>query len=238
MSFTCKVARKQLKCSLKENYCMIMTSIFILVSSQRCTNGTLDPLNVDSYGPNRLVPLLGRHGNSRSEQWIFPSLNFTCYGTLTRWIFRGVPSLDPATPICRVELETWRLDNTSLPDIVYKRLNTTAGNTGKIVQDGPIFTYELASPVQVQPGDIVGVERGTSESCSFTERLDNILSLNISGTDLTFSSYRNSEFSGSLFFLQPRTIAGVNREEDYIPLIEPIFIGKQTVNIVLSKINL
>ena len=203
---------------------MTMTCIMILVSSQRCTNGTLDPLNVESYDPNRLVPLLGRHGNVGREQWIFPRLQFTCYGTLTKWIYRGVPSLDQATPICRVELETWRLDNTSTSSIIYQRLNTTARNTAGITQDGPILTYELASPVQVQPGDIVGVEQGSS--CSIGQILnflDNVLSLNISGTNSTFLSYRNSE-PGSMFFLQP-LIGTIDREEDYIPLIQPI-VGK------------
>ena len=187
----------------------------ITVSSQYCTDGIVDPQNED---PNGLVPLLGRFYVIRREQWIFPQLQFTCYGRLTRWIFRGVPGRDLAPP-CRVELETWRLDNTSTFSTIYLRQSTTAGNTQRILQDGTLFTYVLASPVQVQPGDIVGVEQGTS--CSLSEFFDNILSRNISGTNSTFLSYRSSQ-PGSTFFFR---ISSTDREQDFIPLIEPI-VGK------------
>ena len=199
---------------------MIMYIQHITVSSQQCTDGIVDPHN---YDPNGLVPLLGRFYAIRHEQWIFPQLQFTCYGTLTRWIFRGVPGRDLAPP-CRVELETWRFDNTSTFSTTYQRQSTTAGNTQRILQDGTLFTYVLASPVQVRPGDIVGVEQGTL--CSLSEFFDNLLSLNISGTTTTFLSYR-SPLPGSTFKLR---ISSTDREQDFIPLIEPI-VGKWTVNV-------
>lgn len=188
------------------------------MSSQRCTDGIVDPRNVED--PNKLVPLLGQFYVIKQEQWIFPQFQFTCYGTLTRWIFRGVPARDLAPP-CRVELETWQFDNSSTFSIMYQRQSTTAGNIQRILQDGPIFTYVLASPVQVQPGDIVGIEQGTS--CSSSLFFDNILSLNISGTTSTFQSYRNPHPS-STFNLR---ISSTDREQDFIPLIEPV-VGKWT----------
>ena len=80
------------------------------VSSQRCTTAKLDPRNVSNYDPSRLVPLRGLHADISytilgPEQWIFPDLQFTCYGQVTKWIFAGV-SGQTATP-CIVEIETW-----------------------------------------------------------------------------------------------------------------------------------
>ena len=177
---------------------------------------------MEGVDPSRLVPLLGRHESFSPEQWIFPDLQFTCYGSLTKWIFRG-----PATfALCGAELGTWQLDMTNTFSTVYQRLSTTETNIELILQDGPIFTYELASPVQVKPGDIVGIELGLS--CSLSEDFDNVLSLNVSGTDSSFLSYRRQS-SGSTFFLQSPSIT---IEQDYIPLIEAV-VGKQTVNVYI-----
>ena len=116
---------------------------------------------------------------------------------------------------CNVELGTWQLDTSDVN--IYKRLTTTEGNTAEITQVGPIFTYELRSPAQVQPGDVIGVELGLS--CSFTEGFDNVLSVNISGTgSSSFLSYRRPT-SRRIFVLQPSSII---TEQDYIPLIEAV----------------
>ena len=175
---------------------------------------------MEGYDPSRLVPLLGQNGSSGPEQWIFPNPQFTCNGMLTRWIIRGVPGqVTPTQAIpCSVELGTWRLDTTNT---FYERLSTTEGNTATLTQAGQIFTYELDSPVQIKPGDIVGVELGLS--CSLSETFDNILSLNVSGTGSSFLSYRRQTF-GSTFFLQ----SSIATEQDYIPLVQAV-VGKLTV---------
>ena len=74
-----------------------------------------------------------------------------------------------------------------------------------------MITYELTSPVQIEPGDIVGIEQ-ESNFCSYTG-LGNILSLDLSSTDKISQSYRQSE-------VQPNF-----RATYLVPLIQPV-IGK------------
>ena len=180
-----------------------------VVSSEECTNGFLDTLSVDNYDPRRLVPLLGRQGFTTSEQWIFPDLLFTCHGTLTRWIIRAVPG--QATQ-CRINIGTWRLDTTT----TYRKLSSTEGNA-RITTDGPLFTYELRSPVNVRPGDIVGVELDTF-SCSLFASFDNILTLDISGTGSSSWSY-GRRITGSTFVVR----GAFSQQNNLVPLLQPVF---------------
>ena len=190
---------------------------FFTVSSQSCITAILDPQNVSSYDPSTLVPLFRQHleisSYSDGEQWLFPNLQFTCYGILTKWIFTGVPG-QPITS-CRVELGTWRLNTFITTSTVYEQRSTTERRTVTvtITQDGQTFTYELSSQVLVEPGDIVGVELG--RFCAPFEDLDNVLSLNISGTGSSYLSYRKVG-SGTRFSLLSTSVTPV---QDFVPLI-------------------
>jgi hypothetical protein len=174
------------------------------------------------------VPLRGREAGARypfSEQWIFPDLQISCRGLLTKWIFIGVPGR--AFTSCTVELETWRLDTTiySTTTTVYDRISTTERNIVTITQDGPIFIYDLASPVVVEPGDVVGIE--LEYLCIESEDYDNVLSFNISGTGSTYSSYRQAG-SESTFYLEPFYCG--TPEQDLIPLIDAV-VGELMINV-------
>ena len=197
------------------------------VSSQRCTTAILDPQNVSNYDPSRLVPLRGQESTVRypfKEQWIFPDLQFNCYGLLTKWIFAGVPVRTDA--LCIVEIETWRLDTTpGLIDTVYNRISTTKGNIVAIRHDGSIFTYKLDSPVLVEPGDIVGVV--FRYSCIESE-YDIVLSFNFSGTGSNYSSYRQAR-PKSKFLLEPLSATA---EQHLIPLIEAV-VGELTLKLCI-----
>ena len=173
------------------------------------------------------MPLRGQETEARypfSEQWIFPDLQFICHGLVTKWIFAGVPGRSAAP--CTVEIETWRLDMTpGLIDTVYDRISTTEGSIVTITQDGPIFTYELASPVPVEPGDTVGVV--LQYLC---EDYDSVLSFNISGTGSNYLSYRQAGPESS-FYLEPLYIA--TAEQHLIPLIEAV-VGELTLKLCIS----
>ena len=93
------------------------------------------------------------------------------------------------------------------------------------MQDGQVFTYKLASPVPVEPGDIVGIELG--HFCAPLEDLDNVLSHNISGTDSSYLSYRK-DGSGLTFFLQSSSVIP---EQDFVPLIEAV-VGELRINVL------
>ena len=192
-----------------------MVSVFQIVmhavSGQTCSSDAfLDPKNVDSYDSSRLVPLLGRYETTGREQWIFFDLQFTCRGMLTKWIFRGLPDQDIG-----VELTTWRLNTRSNFFTSYDQVSTTERNAGMPIKSGAVFTYQLISPVEVLPGDVVGVEMGF---ISFGGTSNNIIALNTSGSGSTSRTYRTSG-SGPRFILQsPSNI----RETDIVPFLQAV----------------
>lgn len=162
------------------------------------------------------MPLLGQYGRSTEEQWIFPSLRFTCSGRLIKWRFRAASQ--PNSGIsrqCRINIATWRLDASS-SWTTYSRRTSTAGRLQRITtsNDGSIITYELASPVQVEPGDIVGIELQTnSPSSCYRTATGNILSVDLSRADKTSRSYRHFEIHSNF------------RATYLVPFIQPV-IGK------------
>ncbi len=167
------------------------------------------------------MPLLGQYRGDGVEQWIFPSLQFTCSGNVTKWRFR-VPSTSaqiPSSSQRRINIGTWRQDTTS-STILYRRQSTTASLRYRITYNNQIITYELASPVQVEPGDIVGIEQQAgsafSSSCNFySGDFGNILSLvkDLSSTDTISQSYRHSVVQSNF------------RATYLVPFIQPV-IGK------------
>ena len=93
--------------------------------------------------------------------------------------------------------------------------------------DESVFTYELTRPVEVQPGDIVGISKGVL--CRSSDNFDNILSLNISWSNSTDISYRGF-YGGTRFFLESPFRA---TENDLVPFIMPVF-GKCNDSLVLE----
>ena len=169
---------------------------------------------MNKYNSGSLLPLLGQYGSSIAEQWIFPSLQFTCTGRLTKWIFRAAD----AQAQCRINIGTWRLDRGSFRT-VYKRLSTTQG--ARFTRNGPIFTYKFASPVKVQPEDIVGIELDPfTMACRTYGSFDNILSLDTRGTqsDSISQSYRRFG-TGSTFFVTQNPFTHL------VPFLQPV-LGK------------
>lgn len=83
---------------------------------------------------------------------------------------------------------------------------------------GSVFAYELARPVQVQPGDIVGVE-SASRTCGNFYVFNNILSLNVSGNSSASSlSYMQSGTQTTFFLESPQ----VSHKRDYLPLLDAV----------------
>ena len=98
--------------------------------------------------------------------------------------------------------------------LYYERISTTERNRVTVTQDGANFIYELAAPVLVEPGDVVGVE--VERLCIVSEDFDNILSFNVSGTGSTFTSFRQ-DGPDSYFYVDP-----LYAERDFVPLIEAV----------------
>ena len=75
-----------------------------------------------------------------------------------------------------------------------------------------VFTYELFSPIEILPGDIVGVEMGV---ISFGGTSNDVIALNMSGSGSTSLSCRMSGGGPSFILQSPLNI----RERDIIPLL-------------------
>ena len=87
---------------------------------KECTSGFLDTLNAEDYNSRQLSPLLGSFGSSVAEQWIFPSLRFTCSGRLAKWIYRPAHPQVQVSMECRINIATWRLDGSSFGTVYRK----------------------------------------------------------------------------------------------------------------------
>ena len=207
--------------------CMIVIEAAL---DQMCTRGFLDPIDKDDTMQSQLVTLFGQYDQDYGfEQIIFPSLGFSCSGTLTNWVFRGSGT---EASMCRVQVTTWRFAIDTLNFFrVYERVSTTDGNTLQINVVGSLFNYELRTPVQVQRGDIVGFE--IAERCALFDVKNNVFGLNVSSVNGSQSalSYRRSG-SGSQFYLQS---SDVNHKQGYQPLIKAVM-GKYDVYILPTGI--
>ena len=102
-------------------------------------------------------------------------------------------------------------------------MSTTDRNTRSIAASsssfdfgGQVYTFELVNPVQVEPGDIVGIE--TELLCPNSNNFDNIRSVNVSGSDSDVLSYRRSTVS-TLYTLNPLTTT----TQPVIPLLIPVY---------------
>ena len=205
----------------KFNAALCFTNVDPSASARPCTSGFLNPLGEDlSFDIRKnIVALLGRGEMHDAEQWIFPNMKFTCAGRITNWIFRGVPAGRNVAEECRVHLTTWRLDPLTSSFITrYLRMSTTERNTAKAMVDESFFTYELLRPVQIQPGDIVGVERGPD--CAPFGTPENIMSLNASAIEsIQAHQIYGRASTRSTFFIE---FDSTFMEDELIPLIQTV----------------
>ena len=186
----------------------------MLALGQTCINGFLSLQEMNNAVNTEMVPQLGRQGRNRTEQWIFPSMQFTCNATLTKWIFRG----QNVNANCRVDMQTWRLyhkfDATSA---VYERKSSTRKEGATVTFNKPFFTYELDTPTEVEPGDLLGVEM--RRSCITSRIHDNIMSLEVSGRGNSTLSYW--ERQPDPYFFTDSTDPTFT-EMDIIPLVQAV----------------
>ena len=102
---------------------------------------------------DRIDAVLGNYGDvvasleDRSEQGVFPEINFTCAGSIQSWTFGA--SWEGNTPAL-TELQIWR----SSGDGSY----TKVGSTTIVTEENTtgLYQYPLSSPLPFQVGDILG----------------------------------------------------------------------------------
>ncbi len=98
--------------------------------------------------------------------WLFPSMNFSCSGNVTEWIFQAESSED-GTELPRMQV--WR-ENPISVDVLNYLLQSTSGSAGELstvgASDSTVYKYVLESPVPVEEGDIFGVSLPPAENIS------------------------------------------------------------------------
>lgn len=141
-----------------------------IVDSQlgQCTTGFFQDINNVAGVPRVIaLPSVDRP-DLDYVQWLFPFLTFTCRGNLTRWRVR-VEEIDldfEAEDLVQwniPQLTTWRKIQAPGPPslfrpTVYERVSTTNANLSTIrMVEGSVYEYNLATPTEVESGDIVGI---------------------------------------------------------------------------------
>lgn len=96
-----------------------------------------------------------------SRQYIFPGTSFTCEGNLTGWTYLLAENVGNQTQV--PELQIWELDGTA-----YIRRSTVQLSSGLDVEaDRRQFSQILNSPLEVGPGNVLGVYLPPIESCPY-----------------------------------------------------------------------
>jgi len=99
-----------------------------------------------------------RHNNERLT--VFPSMNFTCSGAISRWTFVARRWIGNQYP----SFQLWRRNGTERYERVYESTNdrsrfTTAGNSGLNIAE-----YVPPAPIPFQAGDVLGVYQPRRQS--------------------------------------------------------------------------
>lgn len=154
-------------------------------------------------------------------QWIFPFINFTCYGKITRWTLRVEQledlDLDEDELWYIPQLSVWRPSkdqNLAREKIGSYELQSSTNETIFPVNDqGPVFEYKMPFAMTVEPSDIIGI-RMPLDAKTRRVRTTKPLFLELSRGNATSKSYST---------LHNRTTISVSSEtrelHTYLPLI-------------------
>ena len=119
------------------------------------------------------------------RQQISPGMNFTCNGTITKWII-GADSLFDTNRHLYPELQVWR----NIVNDTYRKISGTYIFFPFAALGNRIYEYSGFTPIQVQAGDILGIfmpddgnsrifllsEGGSNRPAQYYHSLDSALS--------------------------------------------------------------
>ena len=128
-------------------YCVFSFSIascgeYDGVHASQCTQGFPTPFHIDQVVKNTDLDTLS------AQQVLIPSINFTCNGTITRWVIgaRWQGQLPAYT-----ELQIWR----KISDNTYIKVAGTSIIVGTS-NNSEVYEYPLQNTLDFQEGDIIG----------------------------------------------------------------------------------
>ena len=146
------------------------------------------------------VPIQGR-------QFLFPGINFTSAGSVTRWTFVATASGAMQT-LPLPQLQVWR-ENPFVRNS-FLLMNST-GEQAELQGNGPLYHYVPTSPISVMPGDLFGmfIPQGTSLLPRFRDvGIGNAIQY------YTLAVGGNAQIR----FIRTDSVS-VNEEDRYIPLV-------------------
>ena len=151
---------------------------------------------------------------NNARQWIFPSMVFNCTGNITRWIFRAEETGNNNERVPR--MSTWRSNHFTVPTTDFNRISRS-GSAEELTGNGPVYEYILQDPVEVQEGDILGLDlspEGDEELQFVFQDL---------GVGNASDSYFRNFLANNINIAPSRVAAGfVTRNRRYLPLITAV----------------
>lgn len=85
-------------------------------------------------------------------QWVFPSISFSCNGSLTRWIFQARSNSDSSIGLPRLQL--WRYQTAAA---ILELVSTSGSEEEFSGGEGPVYKYTLQSQLEVRAGYVLGI---------------------------------------------------------------------------------
>ena len=157
------------------------------------------------------------------SRWFFPSLVFSCSGVLGGWIFKAEPT-DLSSVNNLPVLEVFRMTFTDTDDRGYAPRRSSSSSVAEVpaissISEDGVYQYTLQLPVNVQAGDVVGVQYQ-----DYPESPSMFLQLAFLNNTARSCSYR-SQFEGDGIYTIPidgTAPVGFEIDTNYIPVITAI----------------
>ena len=137
-------------------------------SHQQCTSSYHSKERIQEWGVQSKQSI-GAH----PHQQLFPSLRFTCSGSLTRWVLKAKPEYpNPGDTATYPELQIWRRLSAD-DDAAYRKVGSSRIDVNPINRQTRVYTFVPNPPLRFQSGDIFGLWEGRNNDRN-TREVDNI----------------------------------------------------------------
>ena len=163
---------REILCLLHVYYSTIavLTAAVAASSHQQCTSGYHSKERIQEWGVQSKQSI-GAH----PHQQLFPSLRFTCSGSLTRWVLKAKTEYpNPGDTATYPELQIWRrISADDDEDVVYRKVGSSRIDVDPINRQTRVYTFAPNPPLRFQSGDIFGLWEGRNNDRN-TREVDNI----------------------------------------------------------------
>lgn len=168
---------------------------------------------IDNFHPNMTEPCINSCYTTAGTTRLYPKINFTCNGTVTKWKASVEQRLNGNRSTL---LWIWRETSRGEHSVTYQRIDTQpielvmcGSGTGRSASPGMRVVYECNLPessrVTVQPGDIIGTEEA-AQNVQELALLYNSQGIRMGPTGHVFTESRTTATLGN----------GLNVMSDYI----------------------